>query len=62
MAQKALQVNPKSAYAINNLGVLYLRQGELEKAAEMFNLALRINPGDANAHANLQLVRRRQKP
>jgi len=42
--QKALTLNPNLFYAYYNLGILYQREGNDKKAAQMFQLALRIPP------------------
>jgi tetratricopeptide (TPR) repeat protein len=52
------RVSPASPNAHNNLGDVYSRQGELEKAAEEFRQAIKIDPGYAEAHHNLAVTYR----
>jgi tetratricopeptide (TPR) repeat protein len=42
--------------ALNNLGALDLRDGRVVEARQAFELAVRGDPGNADAHANLGLV------
>jgi tetratricopeptide (TPR) repeat protein len=49
-------LNPGDARVINNLGVIYLDQRQLDQAADCFREALRINPEFAEAEAHLGLV------
>ena len=42
--------------AYNNLGVVFEKRGELDRAAEHFEDALRIAPGYSDAHNNLGVV------
>lgn len=42
--RKALDKNPKHQQAMNNLGALYLRQGNAQRATEMFETAIRTDP------------------
>lgn len=47
--EKVLQLDPKSATALRQLGQLQLKAGEYSKAAEHLRLAREINPQDAEA-------------
>jgi hypothetical protein len=49
----ALQVNPSSALAHNNLGLTVAQQGKLDEAATHFHTALRLKPHLPEAHYNL---------
>ncbi|MFW6123191.1 MAG: tetratricopeptide repeat protein [Thermodesulfobacteriota bacterium] len=51
--KKAAATNPKDDAALNNLGVAYAAQGDLNLAAQAFQLAIRANPANDNAHFNL---------
>jgi tetratricopeptide (TPR) repeat protein len=51
--------NPTCAKAWNNLGGLWLEQGEPARAAEAFRLALRLRPDLADAAWNLGLAQTR---
>jgi len=47
------QISPTVPYTWNNMGDVYSRHGDLEKAAESFQRAIRLNPKYADAHHNL---------
>ncbi len=51
--QTILRKNPNADLAHNNLGILYARAGELERAIPHFRRALEIRPNSAHAHNNL---------
>lgn len=51
--------SPGKARAQNNLGYAYLAAGELLKALERFELALKLDPANANAGKNLEIVNKR---
>lgn len=53
---RALQINPKNIYALNQLGFLYRRQGHFSKAKESYKKAIDINSDYANAHLNLGIL------
>src|SRR5262249_15652280 len=42
--EQALAIDHDSAYAINGLGLLHQARGELEKAAELYRKAMRLDP------------------
>lgn len=50
---KTVQTAPQVARARNNLGAAYLRHGQIARAEEQFEAALKIRPDFAMAHANL---------
>jgi protein O-mannosyl-transferase len=50
---RALAVTSDNDVAHNNLGFLFLRQGELDSAISHFNTALNIRSGNAATHYNL---------
>ncbi|MBF0525101.1 MAG: tetratricopeptide repeat protein [Deltaproteobacteria bacterium] len=51
--RKALELDPNSANAHNNLGVLYSNLRQHQEALTEFQEAVRLNPGYASAHNNL---------
>ena len=53
---RALEINPHTMNVYNSLGILYRRQGDLQKAIRMYNKALRVSPLDENIHYNLARV------
>jgi tetratricopeptide (TPR) repeat protein len=63
MAQytEAIRIDPKDARAHNNLGSLYLLQGDLERALSQCNRALAINPDFEEAEYNLGAVALRRE-
>jgi Flp pilus assembly protein TadD len=48
--------NPTSWMAHNNLGDVYLAQGDLNAAKAEYERALAINPHEVNAHSNLGII------
>ncbi|MFH2019566.1 MAG: tetratricopeptide repeat protein [bacterium] len=54
----AERTSPSSPQNMNNLGDLYARRGDNEKAMEYFKRGIEINPGYADAHHNLANVYR----
>jgi Tfp pilus assembly protein PilF len=54
--QHTMTVNPKSFLAHNNLGAFYTTVGKLPQAAEQFELALQIEPDDADTLINLGML------
>lgn len=50
----------RNALLLNNIGVRWLRQGQLSETAEAFALAVDAQPGYAYAHANLAVLAHRQ--
>ena len=51
--QKAVALRPDYPDAINNLGVLYLRQGQNALAEEQFSTCIRVAPSFDQAYLNL---------
>jgi len=49
----ALQINPRSALAYNNLGWMLARQGQLDTAIAYYTQALQLKPAMLEAHYNL---------
>ena len=57
---KALQLNPDSARVHSNLGSLFIKQGNLEKALYHNKEALRLDPQLVEAHNNMGIVLMRE--
>ncbi|MCU0666504.1 MAG: tetratricopeptide repeat protein [Candidatus Omnitrophica bacterium] len=57
---RTLETSPLSPRALNNYGVICLRQGNVKRAIEEFQKSLRINSSYADARNNLALVYSRQ--
>lgn len=51
--RKLLRVNPKHTDAFTNLGMIFYKVGEFEKAVESYQQAVEIEPNFADAHYNL---------
>jgi tetratricopeptide (TPR) repeat protein len=49
---KAIEINPKYAWAYNSRGVAYSAKGQYDHGIADFNRAIEINPKYANAHRN----------
>ena len=54
--QKALMLNPKSADAFNNLGIVAWGQGDIAAAREFFKKAIAADPNFYKAADNLKMV------
>jgi Flp pilus assembly protein TadD len=53
---KALEIDPRLTKAMVDRGILLMKQGKFNSAAEDFRHALRIKPNHEVAHANLGLI------
>src|SRR5205814_10692176 len=53
----ALRTEPELTVAYDNLGRVYLAQGQVSQAVVQFNEALRRNPGYKEAEENLRLAK-----
>jgi tetratricopeptide (TPR) repeat protein len=51
--QKAIEFDPSFYPALNNLGVIYIRQKQFAKANEAFLQAMKLNPDDSQAYINM---------
>ena len=51
--QRAIDINPDLHAAYNNLGYVLFKQGNYDKAIEMYNEALGRSPDNSSAHTNL---------
>lgn len=53
---KALQIYPRFAPALNELGLQYLKLRQMDKAAQTFEELLKLKPADAHARLNLGIA------
>lgn len=58
IAEEALNINPKSATTLLQLGYYWHNKGDLDKATQFYKSALEANPKFAMAHNNLGFVYR----
>lgn len=56
--KQAAQARPQSAETLNDLGVSYANQGNLDEAVASYRKALQVNPNYAEAHNNLGVALR----
>jgi protein O-GlcNAc transferase len=54
--ERALAMQPNNAEALYNLGVVWMDEGCLERAAFMFEMAFQVDPGRAEAMNNLGII------
>lgn len=54
---RATQIDPTYAAAFNNLGVGYEHEGRLDKAAEAYERALKLEPNNALMRQNFELFK-----
>jgi len=54
---EALRSDPNSTVAYNNLGKVYLSQGQISLAVVQFSEALRLNPDYKEAEENLRIAK-----
>jgi len=54
--QKALTINPNNEKVYNNLGTVYFKSGQYEKAVQNLEKAIQINPKYSDAHYNLGAI------
>jgi Flp pilus assembly protein TadD len=53
---KAVATYPSFPQALSELGVQYLKLGEMDKAAETYEALLKLKPNDASAHLDLAIA------
>ena len=58
--KKALELDPKNVYALNNLGDAYYKQGKYDLAISAYKKALEMNPKNVYALKGLEKVRETQ--
>jgi Tfp pilus assembly protein PilF len=54
---RATQIDPTYGAAFNNLAVAYEHEGQLEKAAEAYERALKLEPNNAMVRQNFELFK-----
>jgi len=54
--RRTLAASPKSSRAHNNMGLIYLKQGDTESAFSEFSQAIALNPREVDAYINLGLA------
>ncbi len=54
--KKALSINAKNPYALNQLAIMQREEGKFEQAEELYMLALSTYPDYQNAHLNLAIL------
>ena len=55
--ERAVQIDPKYAEALNDLGIAYEHEGELDKARVAYEKALEIEPNNALIKQNYELFK-----
>ena len=55
--ERAAQIDPTYAAAFNNLAVAYEHEGKLDKAAEAYERALKLEPNNAMVRQNFELFK-----
>ena len=55
-AEKAVSLNPKNPYALNQAGIIKREIGEFEASQDLYKRALAEYPNYANAHLNLAIL------
>src|SRR3954452_21933313 len=51
--RRVLEVDPREADALNNLGIILAQQGDLSAASEFLARALEVRPDSADTRSNL---------
>ena len=57
----AVAAHPTFALALGDLGMLYMKMNQMDKAAETYEALLKLKPEDPTAHLDLGIVRYNQK-
>jgi Flp pilus assembly protein TadD len=55
--ERAVQIDPKYAEALNDLGIAYEHEGDLEKARTAYEKALELEPNNALIKQNYELFK-----
>lgn len=55
--ERAIEIDPSYAAALNNLAVAYEHEGQLEKARSAYERALGIDPNNAQIRQNYELFK-----
>jgi Flp pilus assembly protein TadD len=61
LLNSAITLYPKFTLALSELGLQYLKAGQLDKARETFAEEIKLKPDDSSAHLNLGIVLFNQK-
>jgi superkiller protein 3 len=61
MFQKAVQINPNFSEAYNNMGLAFIKHGDINEAITLFQRAIQVNPNNANAQKMLSIFKN-QRP
>jgi superkiller protein 3 len=59
--QKAIEIDPKYAYAYNNMGIALRKQGKYNDAIAAYKKAIEVDPKDAYAYNNMGVALNEQK-
>lgn len=59
--KKAIEINPSQAMSHSAMGLIYLKQGDLEGAKASFTTALKFDPQDLAAMGGMDEIRRKEK-
>ncbi len=55
--ERAVELDPSYAEAFNNLGVAYEHEGDLDKARQAYEKALKLSPSEATIRQNFELFK-----
>jgi Tfp pilus assembly protein PilF len=55
--ERAVEIDPSYAEAFNNLGVAYEHEGDLEKARQAYEKAVKLSPSQATIRQNFELFK-----
>ncbi|MGE3578593.1 MAG: tetratricopeptide repeat protein [Vicinamibacterales bacterium] len=55
--ERAVEIDPTYAEAFNNLGVAYEHEGDLEKARQAYEKAVKLSPSEATIRQNFELFK-----
>lgn len=55
--ERAVEIDPSYAEAFNNLGVAYEHEGDLEKARQAYEKAVKLAPSEATIRQNFELFK-----
>lgn len=55
--ERAVEIDPSYAEAFNNLGVAYEHEGDLEKARQAYEKAVKLAPSEAAIRQNFELFK-----
>ena len=58
--KKVLEFDPRHINALNNLGVMYAKEGKFNEAVALINQSLSIDPNYPNAYVNRSVILKKQ--